>query len=321
MERFHYGKVSCSLASSAILFFGIKFQIINLPAVDSISITLDNLWTEMNVMFSSDLSNDELFINEKRQNNISRVKNCIDSILGEQRDYASIMSRCNFPISAGLASSSSSFSALVVAINSLMKKKWNTQLLANQAGSVSGSAARSILGGIVRLNNEPEKIRITQLLSPNDWPLRVVIAITDKKEKAISSSKAMKLSADTSPFYSSWVEDQNDDIKEANSFISKKDFEGLASISEHNCMKMHSIMWTTRPSIVYWNATTIDCMQAIRDLQKNGESVFFTIDAGPQIKAICLPENEEKIAKKLNEIKGVQSIMTSGLGSGPIIEK
>ena len=131
----------------------------------------------------------------------------------------------------------------------------------------------------------------------------------------------MKLSADTSPFYSSWVEGQNDDIKEANSFISKKDFEGLASISEHNCMKMHSIMWTTRPSIVYWNATTIDCMQAIRDLQRNGESVFFTIDAGPQIKAICLPENEEKIAKKLNEIKGVQSIMTSGLGSGPIIEK
>ena len=304
-----------------IKYWGKRNTIKNLPAVDSISITLDNLWTEMNVMFSSDLSNDELFINEKRQNNISRVKNCIDSILGEQRDYTSIMSRCNFPISAGLASSSSSFSALVVAINSLMKKKWNTQLLANQAGSVSGSAARSILGGIVRLNNEPEKIRITQLLSPNDWPLRVVIAITDKKEKAISSSKAMKLSADTSPFYSSWVEDQNNDIKEANSFISKKDFEGLAAISEHNCMKMHSIMWTTRPSIVYWNATTIDCMQAIRDLQRNGESVFFTIDAGPQIKAICLPENEEKIAKKLNEIKGVQSIMTSGLGSGPIIEK
>ena len=304
-----------------IKYWGKRNTIKNLPAVDSISITLDNLWTEMNVIFSSDLSNDELFINEKKQNNISRVKNCIDSICGEQRDYASIMSRCNFPISAGLASSSSSFSALVVAINSLMKKKWNTQLLANQAGSVSGSAASSILGGIVKLNNEPEKIRITQLLSPNDWPLRVVIAITDKKEKAISSSKAMKLSADTSPFYSSWVEDQNDDIKEANSFISKKDFEGLASISEHNCMKMHSIMWTTRPSIVYWNSTTIDCMHAIRDLQRNGESVFFTIDAGPQIKAICLPENEEKIAKKLNEIKGVQSIMTSGLGSGPIIEK
>ena len=304
-----------------IKYWGKRDTTKNLPAVDSISITLDNLWTEMNVMFSSDLTNDELFINEKKQNNISRVKNCIDSIYGKQRDCVSIVSRCNFPISAGLASSSSSFSALVVAINTLMKKKWNTQILANQAGLASGSAARSILGGIVELNNEPEKIRITQLLSPNDWPLRVVIAITDKKEKSISSSKAMKLSADTSPFYSSWIEDQNDDIKEANLFISKKDFEGLAAISEHNCMKMHSIMWTTRPSIVYWNPTTIDCMQAIRDLQRNGESVFFTIDAGPQIKAICLPETEEKIANKLHEIKGVQAIMKSGLGSGPIIEK
>ena len=61
-------------------------------------------------------------------------------------------------------------------------------------------------------------------------------------------------------------------------------------------------------------------MHAIRNLQKKGEPVFFTIDAGPQIKAICLPENEDLVEKRLGEIVGVKSIMKSDLGSGPSVD-
>ena len=59
-------------------------------------------------------------------------------------------------------------------------------------------------------------------------------------------------------------------------------------------------------------------MHAIREMQRSGESVFFTMDAGPQIKAICLPENEAKITPRLSEIKGVISVMQSKLGGAPI---
>jgi diphosphomevalonate decarboxylase len=130
----------------------------------------------------------------------------------------------------------------------------------------------------------------------------------------------MKLSAKTSPFYASWVQDQVFDMKEAKTAVVDQDFEKLAVISEHNCLKMHSVMWTSRPSIVYWNSATINCMHAIRNLQKKGEPVFFTIDAGPQIKAICLPENEDLVEKRLGEIVGVKSIMKSDLGSGPSVD-
>ena len=290
----------------------------NLPAVDSLSLTLGGLWTNMKVDFSSKINRDELLINGvKDEPNLSRVSQCLDLVVGKNRDFARIESKSNFPISAGLASSSSSFSALVVAANMAINKKSDIQLFAAQAGSISGSAARSLMGGIVELTNTSNTIKIKQLSKAKRWPLSVVIAITDKNKKSISSSQAMNLSSRSSPFYSAWIENQSPDMKEARLAVTNKDFEKLAAVSEHNCLKMHSVMWTTKPSVVYWNAATLNCMHALRDLQQSGESVFFTMDAGPQIKAVCLPENEARIEKRLAEIDGVVSIMKSGLGGAP----
>jgi len=301
-----------------IKYWGKRDTVKNLPAVDSLSLTLDSLWTTMDVKFSSERLEDELVINDiKQDKDFSRVQNCLNIVAGENRNFAKIKSASNFPISAGLASSSSSFSALVIAANSALGKKWNTHLFANQARAISGSAARSLLGGIVELTNTPDGIKIQQLSRPDRWPLKVIIAITDNRKKAISSSEAMKMSARTSPFYESWIKDQAFDMTEAKKAVVDQDFEKLAVISEHNCLKMHSLMWSSRPSIIYWNSATINCMHAIRNLQKKGEPVFFTIDAGPQIKAICLPENENLVEKRLGEIAGVKSIMKSDLGVGP----
>lgn len=301
-----------------IKYWGKRDTVKNLPAVDSLSLTLGGLWTKMRIDLSNQLECDELIINGvNNESNLSRVSQCLDLVMGKNRKFAKIISECNFPISAGLASSSSSFSALVVAANAVMNKKSDTQLFASQAGNISGSAARSLLGGIVELKNISNTIKIKQLSNVTRWPLSVVIAITDKNKKSISSSKAMNLSSHSSPFYSAWIENQSPDMNEARLAVKEKDFAKLAAVSEHNCLKMHSVMWTTKPSVVYWNAATLNCMHAIRDLQQSGEPVFFTMDAGPQIKAVCLPENETRIIKRLAEIDGVESIMKSSLGEAP----
>lgn len=313
-------RVRASPNIALIKYWGKRDEKNNLPAVSSISITLDDIWTETKIKFSPNHKSDILIINNIQQDNIQRVSDCIDSICGKERNFVSVSSKCNFPISAGLASSSSAFSALVSAINHAVNKGYELQDLANEAGKASGSAARSMLGGFVELENKKNKIHINQLLQPKDWPLRVVIAITDSRKKAVSSSEGMKLSSKTSPFYNSWVKNQPEDIDEARKAILSRDFLRLAEISEHNCMKMHSVMWTSRPSIVYWNSATIECLHAIRELQKKGEFVFFTIDAGPQIKAVCLPESEPKVINILKEIKGVKSILQSGLGQEPQIQ-
>ena len=48
--------------------------------------------------------------------------------------------------------------------------------------------------------------------------------------------------------------------------------------------------------------------------QCNG--VFFTIDAGPQVKAVCLPESQSRVEDAMRATEGVRDVMTSGLGAG-----
>ena len=127
--------------------------------------------------------------------------------------------------------------------------------------------------------------------------------------------------AKTSPFYNGWVECQSEDLEAAMEAVDKRDFEQLAAVSEHNCLKMHSVMWTSRPPVVYWNNVTLACMETIFNLQKKAEPVFFTIDAGPQLKAVCLPSAEKVVKDALSDTEGVISTLVSGLGCGARISE
>ena len=75
-------------------------------------------------------------------------------------------------------------------------------------------------------------------------------------------------------------------------------------------------MWGSRPPLIYWNSATVACMEAVRELQSQGVAVFFTIDAGPQLKAVCLPEHAEEVETALSATDGVIETRTCGLGEG-----
>lgn len=305
-----------------VKYWGKRDTMRNLPAVGSISITLSDLHTKMSVAFDSGLPADRLVVNgADNQAMLSRVSRCLDSIAGPKRDFADIATESNFPIAAGLASSASAFAALVVAAD-MAGGQQNTQAqLASLAGRASGSAARSLLGGFVELRNVDHDIAVSSLCEGDDWPLQVVVAITASSPKAVGSTEAMELSRRTSPFYDRWIEQQDADLDEARAAIAERDFARLAAVAEHNCLKMHSVMWGSRPPMVYWNSTTLACMEAIRELQADGVPVFFTIDAGPQLKAICEPEVADEVRSKLTAVPGVEEVMVTGLGAGARILK
>ena len=300
-----------------IKYWGKRDPIRNLPAVGSISVTLSDLFTEMDVEIDETLKDDLLVVNGKDgRTMLARVSSCLDNVAGQDRPSARVTSNSNFPIAAGLASSASAFAALVVAANAAFGESLSGGQLASLAGRSSGSAARSLLGGFVELENHRDDIAVNSLLAADDWPLKVVIAITASGPKAVSSGEAMEISRKTSPFYDRWVEQQASDLTEARAAVSDRDLSKLALIAEHNCLKMHSVMWGSRPPMIYWNSATISCMQSIRDLQSRGVGVFFTIDAGPQVKAICEAEHEPTVRQALVATAGVVDVMVSGLGAG-----
>jgi len=300
-----------------IKYWGKRDTNLNLPAVGSISITLSDLVTRMSVETDTSLADDVLRVNgHEAQQMLPRISHCLDSIAGSERPKFRIDSDCNFPIAAGLASSASSFAALVVAADAALELRLGRAALVSLAGRASGSAARSLMGGYVELMNLDDDIAVNQLLGPEDWPLAVVVAITAAGPKPIGSGSAMEISRKTSPFFDRWIEQQAADLDAARSAVTGRDFAKLGAVAEHNCLKMHSVMWGSRPPIVYWNSGTLACMETIRELQAGGNAVFFTIDAGPQVKAVCLPGDVARVRQALAATPGVSDILVSGLGDG-----
>jgi diphosphomevalonate decarboxylase len=289
----------------------------NLPAVGSISVTLSDLYSDMAIEVDSTLRADVLLVNgDESRSMLARVSSCVDNVAGTDRPFVRISSEGNFPIAAGLASSASAFAALVVACNAAFDLKKSHDELVNLAGRASGSAARSLLGGFVELENRDDQVVVKSLLAADEWPLRVIVAITAPGPKPVSSGDAMEISRKTSPFYDRWVEQQSEDLAEARAAIRDRDLIRLGAVAEHNCLKMHSVMWGSRPPMIYWNSATIACMQTVRDLQSQGVPVFFTIDAGPQLKAICSPQHAELVRDAMVATAGVVDVMDSGVGMG-----
>jgi diphosphomevalonate decarboxylase len=156
------------------------------------------------------------------------------------------------------------------------------------------------------------------LLAADTWPLEVVIAVTERGEKSVSSRAGMEQSALSSPYYSDWVATSTVDLDRGRRAVLGRDFEQLTNVAEHSCLKMHAVAMTAQPPLVYWNATTVACMHVIWDLRHSGVPVFFTIDAGPQLKAVCAPGFSQDVEKALRDVPGVLETLITGLGPGII---
>jgi len=144
----------------------------------------------------------------------------------------------------------------------------------------------------------------------------LVVAVTTEEKKNITSRDGMAQSKFTSPFYEAWIRGHADNLETGVRRVRERVFSALAELSEHNCLKMHSVMMTTRPPLMYWSPVTLACMQKIRALRADGVPVFFTIDAGPQVKAVCLPDALSTVATALHKVPGVLRIIAGELGEG-----
>ncbi len=305
-----------------IKYWGKRDAASNLPAAGSLSVTLDSLWTRMTVDFGGQQRADTLTVNgEAAPAMLSRITRCLDDVAGKDRPAASVSSTCNFPIAAGLASSASAFAALVVAASEALGLDADRLALARSAGRASGSAARSLYPGIVELRVSADAIDLESLAAPRDWPLVVTVAVTATTPKKIASGPAMNLSRQTSPFYAAWLERQEEDLAVARAAVAERDLPALAAVTEHNCLKMHSVMWSSRPSLVYWNAATLSCLETVRQLQADGVPAFFTIDAGPQVKVVSLPEAADDVADAMRATQGVLEVLQSQLGVGARLQE
>lgn len=306
-----------------VKYWGKANTTLNVPAVGSISITLDGLWSETEVEFDESLTCDTLMLDgASRPDQLARVTECLN-LLRERAGVgasARVVSRNNFPTGAGLASSASGFAALTAAAARALDLNLSPRSLSVIARQGSGSAARSIFGGFVEMHAGSSADGCDSfaepLLAGEDWPLEVVVAITERSEKAVGSRAGMERSTSSSPYYPAWVATSVADLDRGRQAILSQDFKTLTEVAEHSCLKMHAAAMAAEPPLIYWNAATVAGLAAVLELRRAGVPAFFTIDAGPQLKAVCGPGASGPVEEALRGIPGVLDTLVTGLGPG-----
>ena len=306
-----------------VKYWGKRNIDLNLPAVGSLSMTLDALKTETTVQVDESIRRDQFILNGKpaSDDQVMKVEKFLD-ILYEYPDRPKLVidSINNFPTGAGLASSASGFAALTMAASASYGKELDRKQLSQIARQGSGSAARSLFGGFVEMkcgdSKTDDEDYAVQLYDSEHWDLRMLIAITSSEKKLIGSTAGMMRTADTSPFYTAWVKSSSLDINNMKEALAEKDFEKMGILAEHSSFKMHGLALSASPPILYWNATTTETIHKIWQLRETGIPAYITMDAGPQVKVLCLPESIDYIQNVLESIAGVEKVISARPGPG-----
>jgi len=300
---------------------------LNLPAVGSLSMTLDGLKTVTTVV-PGDVDSFELdgqrISGKPEQKVYAFLDRLWASAHSSPRPACTVTSINHLPTAAGLASSASGFAALTLSGAAAFGLDLPAAELSKWARMGSGSAARSVFGGFVRLDagTEPDgsDCIARPLASADGWPLRLVVVQTTRGSKPIGSTEGMQASRDTSPYYQPWVDTSIPDLDAAQAAIEARDLPGLGAIVEHSCFKMHACMMATVPPIVYWKPASLGVIQEVWAAREDGLHGYVTMDAGPHVKVVCLEQDAEAIATRCRSVPGVEEITICAPGPAASVE-
>ncbi|MFX0115192.1 MAG: diphosphomevalonate decarboxylase [Candidatus Hodarchaeota archaeon] len=296
---------------------------LHLPLNDSISMTLDTAKTTTTIDFSLDYEKDSIII-DGQPASIAAFKRAIDHVerlrrLAGSRLKCKLVSKNTFPMGTGIASSASGFAALTVAACSALELELTPRELSSWARLGSGSATRSIFGGYVRwrVATTHHESYAEQILPEDKWRLADLVAIVSTKHKKVTSKEGHLL-AKSSPLLSGRLASLHESIGRTQTAIVERDFPSLGETMEQDALIMHSVMMTSFPPLLYWNGVSIDIMHKIHELRLQEDlQCYFTLDAGPNVHIITLPEEAEAVKQRLQEeIDGIKQIIVGYTGKG-----
>lgn len=292
-----------------------------IPLTSSLSLTLDALYTDTQVTFSKNLHTDSFYLDDKRQTGDALTK--VVKILNLVREQAKldlsaeVISYNHVPTAAGLASSASGIAALAAASSRAAGLQLSDKDLSRLARRGSGSASRSIYGGLVEWQaGSDDATSYAFPVDKADWGLGMFIIINNRHAKKISSRLGMKRTVDTSVFLNAWVASNQADLLEMKAAISAHDFKRLGELTESSAYKMHATTMGATPPFTYLEANSLKALALVTDIRMQGIPAYATMDAGPNVKVLIQPENKEKVADILIKAFGREQIIYSAVGPG-----
>lgn len=287
----------------------------NIPAVPSLSVTLQGLATTTTVTLDAALKEDTLTLNGLA--NAGKARDRVAGLLGDVRRlsghtaFASVVSNNDFPTASGLASSASGFAALALAASRAYALDVDAAHVSELARAASASAARSLFGGFVELL--PGQAA-RQVAEPGALPLELLVCVTTEGEKALSSREGMNLTKASSPYYAAWLNESpriHNALKEA---LLRGDLEAVGALAERSALAMHASAFAA--GAIYFSGATIAAYHAVRGLRARGTQAWATADAGPHLKVLAHEQDADALSRELAQVPGVLRVLRARPGRG-----
>ena len=284
-----------------VKYWGKRDEALNLPVTGSLSISLGSLGSHVELARGAGTA-ETIWLNGKplsADSSFVRRASAYLDLFRPAKDFVfELKARNTVPTAAGFASSASGFAALAKGLNNLFGWGLGSRELSILARLGSGSAARSLEEGFVEwhagtsadgMDSYAERLDAT-------WPeLRVGALVLCAEEKPVGSREGMKRSVETCEFYREWPGRVAQDLAALKAAIAEKDFRALGAVAEENALAMHALMAATRPPIVYLLPETVAAMHKIWAAREAGLPLWFTMDAGPNVKLLFEAKDEARV--------------------------
>lgn len=312
-----------------IKYWGIRDESLVIPTNPSISMTLSRCVSTCTAEFDPERTDDEIWFRrsggefEPAAEGFARpVRRHLETLRDRagKRGGFRIRTENSFPTGAGIASSASGFSALTLAaceaLGSPPADAGEASVLARLSGS--GSAARSVLGGYVQWPaTDPLKdAQAEQIATAAHWDLCDVVAVVDETPKEVSSREGHRR-APSSPRFAPRLNELGARLRVVRDAIERRDIEALGDTVETEAIDLHQVAMTSKPPIYYWTGGTFAVLWSIRALRSEGVPVWATIDAGPNVHAICPAGFEGRVAAAFESMTEVHRVLVDRVGNGP----
>ncbi len=292
------GSAFAPINIALVKYWGKRDRKLNLPITNSLSVTLGSKGAYARISIIKH-KRDKILINSKQITN-SNLEKFLNLFRGPEQFHYQVEMDINVPVAAGLASSACIYASLVKALDDLHQWNLSNQELSVLARLGSGSACRSINKGFVEWHKgitQDGKDSFAEQL-PYIWPeLRIGLSIVNENPKPISLRDAMQQTVATSPIYKSWPDQVAKDLITIKKALRAKNFTLLGETAEQNALAMHATMEQAKPPIIYTEPETKATIKKIQQLRKSGLPIYFTQDAGANLKLLFLAKDTQKIRR------------------------
>jgi diphosphomevalonate decarboxylase len=305
-----------------VKYWGKGDEKLRLPVNSSLAITLDSIYTTTTVEFSDKLEADQVVIDGDTfdAQETQRVSDHLDLVRAEAgiTTRARVVTKNNFPKGVGAASSASGFAALSVSAAAAAGLDLTPKQLSILARQGSGSASRSIPGGVtVWHKGDSSQTSFAEPVEfPSDWDLEILLVfVGEMKQKKVGSTEGMAR-AQTSPYYQTAIKEAEQNIIRLQQAFAQQDWQQFGQVVEAEVFRLHLLCMSSIPHVLYWQGATVDIFQKLISLREQQVYGFFTVDAGPHVHVICQRADTDQIMAELQAIPNVTDIVRCGVG-GP----